>query len=176
VTDRTASILDKPAGGIRVTPPAGDVSVRKIDVSVCKVDAKLGLVFGYAIVCKVKNADGTFEPYYDSGTLDEDDGVIYSDHIPEDVMLEGVTDFMKSARVAGDMHERDENDVPIMKGTVVHSFPLTEDIAAGLGIAADKTGWLVAVQPEPEVFKLYQSGERKQFSIGGRARRKKEAA
>jgi hypothetical protein len=174
VTQKAASDANT-AGGIRVTPPAG-VPVRKIDVSVCKVDAKLGLVFGYAIVCKVKNADGEFEPYFDAGSLDEGDGVVYSDHIPEDVMLEGVTDFMKSARIAGDMHERNGDDEPIAKGTVVHSFPLTEDIAAGLGITAEKTGWLVAMQPDPEVFKLYQSGERKQFSIGGRGRRKKEAA
>jgi hypothetical protein len=147
--------------------------IRKVEVNVCKVDKKRGLVFGWAIVCKVKNAEGKFEPYFDTGTLDETDGVVYSDHITEEAMLDAVTEFMQSARVAGDMHEVDENGAPIQKGNVVHSFPIIEDMVADLGIDTDKTGWLVATKPDPEVFKKYESGERTQFSIGGRGRRQK---
>lgn len=151
-----------------------DSNVRKIEVSVLKTDAKLGLVFGYAIVCKVKNAAGDFEPYYDTGSYDENLDEVFSDHITEQAMLEGVTDFMKSQRVATEDHERDDDDNPVQKGIVVHSFPLTEDIAKSLGIVCEKTGWLVAMQPEPEVFKRFESGELKQFSIGGRAYREPE--
>ena len=93
-------------------------------------------------------------------------------------MFEGVIEFMKSARVAIEDHECDENDAPVRKGTVVHSFPLTEDIAASLGIVTDKTGWLVAMQPTAELFKRFESGDLRQFSIGGGAIRvpEKEAA
>ena len=111
-------------------------SVRKVEVQVAKVDAKLGLVFGYAIVCKVRNADGAFEDYYDEGSLDPDDDIVYSDHITERAMLEGVTAFMQSAdRVATVDHERDDEGLPVQKGSVVHSFPLTEDIAERLALA-----------------------------------------
>ena len=151
-------------------------SVRKVEVQVAKVDAKLGLVFGYAIVCKVRNADGAFEDYYDEGSLDPDDDIVYSDHITERAMLEGVTAFMQSAdRVATVDHERDDEGLPVQKGSVVHSFPLTEDIAERLGITCKMTGWLVAMRPEPEVFKKFESGALRQFSIGARVRREKES-
>ncbi len=162
--------------------------VRKIEVTALKTDAKLGLVFGYAIVCKIRNEAGDLEPYYDSGSEDPTDGEVYSDHITEKAMLEGVTEFMKSAeRTATDMHERevdadgeqvlDDNDraIPVKKGTVVHSFPLTEDIAKALGITVEKTGWLVAMQPDAEMLKRFEDGTLKQFSIGGRVARQKEA-
>lgn len=165
-----------------------EVNARKIEVTACKVDSRLGLVFGYAIVCKIKNADGEFEDYYDSGTEDPTDGEVYSDHITEKAMLEGVTEFMKSARVATEMHERELDDdgnrvldeegraIPVQKGVVVHSFPLTEDIAKALGIECEKTGWLVAMQPDAEMLKKFESGALKQFSIGGRVARRVEAS
>ncbi len=155
-----------------------DSNVRKVEVSVLKTDAKLGLVFGFAIVCKIKNDAGEFKDYYDSGSYDENLDEVFSDCITEQAMLEGVTEFMKSQRVATEEHERDDDEKPVQKGTVVHSFPLTEDIAASLGIVTEKTGWLVAMQPAPEVFKRFENGELKQFSIGGRVVREpeKEAA
>lgn len=165
-----------------------DVPARKIEVTALKVDSKLGLVFGYAIVCKIKNAAGEFEPYYDSGTEDPSDGEVYSDHITEKAMLEGVTEFMKNSRIATEMHERELDDegeqvlddegraVPVKKGTVVHSFPLTEDIAKALGIECQKTGWLVAMAPDAEMLKKFETGALKQFSIGGRVARRVEAS
>lgn len=138
--------------------------VRKIEVQVCKVDQKLGLVFGYAIVCKVDGND-----YYDSGSLDED-GQVYRDHIPEQDMLEAVTDFMRDARVAKVQHEGGQ------RGLVVHSFPLTTDIAKALDISPRMTGWLVAMQPDPDMLAKFASGELTGFSIGGTGRRQKDAA
>ena len=77
-------------------------NVRRVEVTVAKVDKKLGLVVGYAIVCKVKNADGAFEDYYDTGSIDPATGEVYSDHITEEAMLEGVTEFMKSSARGAD--------------------------------------------------------------------------
>lgn len=162
-----------------------DATVRKIEVTACKVDSKLGLVFGYAIVCKVRNEAGELEDYYDTGTEDPADGEVYSDHITEKAMLDGVTEFMKSQRIATDMHERelddegnqvlDENNraIPVQKGTVVHSMPLTTSLCEWLGIAevVKMTGWIVAMQPEAEMLKRFEDGTLKQFSIGGRVGR-----
>lgn len=112
---------------------------------IAKVDEGLGLVFGWGIVCKI---DG--EEYYD----------VQGDHIPEEAMLEAVTEFAKTDRVAGDMHV-------FKDGTVVHEFPLTDDIAKAFGITTDRTGWMVAVAPSDDVLQKFKSGEYTGFSIGG---------
>lgn len=106
-----------------------------------------GLVLGFGIVCKIDGQD-----YYDT----------QGDHIPEDVMLKGVSEFMLSGRIAKEMH----SGGPI--GTIVHSFPLTSDVAKALGIQTRKTGWLVAMKPDSEaVLAKFASGEYTGFSIGG---------
>lgn len=112
---------------------------------ILKVDDGLGLVFGWGIICKI---DG--EEYFD----------VQDDAIPEEAMLEAVTDFAKTARTSGDMHVFED-------GTVVHEFPLTEEIAKAFDITCPKTGWMVAVEPSPEVYAKFKSGEYTGFSIGG---------
>lgn len=139
-------------------------AARPLQVNVCKVDTSLGLVFGYAIVCKVGGED-----YYDTGSADPD-GAVYSDHISEDEMLAATTEFMLTARVAKEMH--DPADQP--RGVVVHSFPLTTEIAKALDITADKTGWLIAMKPDDAMLAKFASGELTGFSIGGTAHREKE--
>lgn len=121
--------------------------------SFVKVDEELGLVFGFAIVC---NKDG--EPYYD----------LHNDHIPEDSMLTAATDFMLKSRVAGEMHERDENRNPITKGTVVFCFPLTTEVAKSLNIKTQMTGLLIAMKPDDKaIVEKFKTGEYTGFSIGG---------
>jgi hypothetical protein len=110
------------------------------------VDDGLGLVFGWGIVC---TEDG--KPYFD----------VHKNHIPEDAMVEAVTDFMKNSRGAGEQHERMD------AGTVVHSFPLTAEIASAMGIGTDKTGWMIAMAPDPAMLAKFKSGELTGFSIGG---------
>lgn len=110
------------------------------------VDQGLGLVFGWGIIC---NEAG--RPYYD----------VQKNHIPEDAMVIATTDFMKNSRAAGDMHRRMD------AGSVVHSFPLTADIAKAMGVASDKTGWMVALAPDPAMLRKFASGEYTGFSIGG---------
>ncbi len=121
-----------------------------IEATILKTDSDLGLVMGWGIVC---NIDG--EQYFD----------LQGDHITEAAMTEAVTDFMKSDRVAMDMHLGED---AILPGRIVHSFPMTAEIAKSFGITTDQTGWMVAMQPEDnEVLAKFASGEYTGFSIGG---------
>ncbi len=116
---------------------------------ILKVDESLGLVFGFAIICKV---DG--EDHFD----------LQADHIPEGVMLKGSLDFAKGKRVAKEMHQGES------VGDVVFMFPLTSEIAASLNIVTKHTGLLIAMQPDdPEVLRKFATGEYTGFSIGGTA-------
>lgn len=116
--------------------------------TILKVDAELGLVFGFAIVCK---QDG--EPYFD----------LQDDHIPEDSMLKAATNFMEHSRAAKEMHAGDR------VGDIVFAFPLTTDIAKSLQIETKMTGLLIAMKPsDPEVLRKFKDGELTGFSIGGR--------
>lgn len=114
---------------------------------VVKVDDTLGLVMGYAIVCK---EDG--EDYFD----------LHGDHIPEDSMLKAALDFMQNSQVAKEMHQGDQ------VGTVVFAWPMTTEVAKAFGFEVKKTGLLIAVKPEdPEMLKRFREGKLTGFSIGG---------
>ncbi len=116
---------------------------------ILKVDKSLGLVFGFAMVCKV---DG--EVHVD----------LHLDDIPEQEMLKSALGFAKSARVAKEMHEGDQI------GDVTFIFPLTSEIAESLEIVTKRTGLLIAMKPDdPEVLRKFADGEYTGFSIGGRA-------
>jgi len=124
----------------------GETTMADFDkAQVVKVDADLGLVFGFAVVCK---RDG--ERYFD----------LQDDHITEKAMLEAATDFMIHSRVSKDMHDSAD-------GTVVFAFPLTSDIAKSLKIETEQTGLLIAMKPSPEVFGKFKDGTYTGFSIGG---------
>jgi hypothetical protein len=135
---------DDGEGGL--TPDADDADSDIVKCSVAKVDKRLGLVFGFAIVSK---QDGN--EYFD----------LQGDHIPEGAMLEAATDFMLHSRVAKEMHVGSE------KGTVVFAFPLTTDIAKALDIQTKTTGLLIAMKPTAEVLGKYADGTYTGFSIGG---------
>jgi hypothetical protein len=115
---------------------------------VCKADEKLGLVFGYAMVCKI---DG--KPYFDT----------QGHHIPEDTMLKVLSRFMQSENiVAKEMHSGEQ------VGTYVFAFPMTSEIAKSLDIEVKQTGALVAMKPDnPATLAKFVSGEFTGFSIGG---------
>lgn len=116
-------------------------------VKFLKFDEPLGLVFGWAIICKEAGED-----YWDR----------QDDHIPEEAMLKATTDFMINSQVAKEMHEGD----PI--GSILFAFPLTGDIAKAFGLQAERTGLMIAMKPANEdVLEKFRSGEYTGFSIGG---------
>lgn len=118
-----------------------------VGTSIVKVDAALGLVLGWAIVCKRDGAD-----YFD----------LQDDHIPEDAMLKAAVDFMEAGAIAKEMHQGN----PV--GSVVFAFPMTTEIAKAFGIESKQTGLLIAMKPTPDVLAKYQDGTYTGFSIGGR--------
>lgn len=126
---------------------------------IAKVDETLGLVFGYAIVCKVDD-----QPYYDLNVDKMQDGSFkrVPEHITEDAMLKASVDFAKSARVGNEMHKGPDS------GEYVFVFPMTADIAKAFGIQTRTTGLLIAYKPTPEVFAKFKDGSYTGFSIEGR--------
>ena len=117
-----------------------------IRAEVLKVDDALGLVMGYAIICKDDGKD-----YFD----------LQGDHIPEDAMLKAALDFMEHSQVAKEMHQGEQ------AGTVVFAFPMTEDIAKAFNILTTRTGLMIAMRPDADMLKRFQLGELTGFSIGG---------
>jgi hypothetical protein len=121
-------------------------SVFKADISVTDVNESLGIVFGWGMVTDIND-----QPYYD---LD-------NQHIPSDLMVKATSAFMETSRISNDSH------TTIDIGTVVHSFPLSSEIAASMGITSMIKGWMVGVKPSPEILAKFVSGEYKGFSIEG---------
>lgn len=117
------------------------------EFEVCKVDESLGIVFGYAIVCKQNG-----EEYWDT----------QGDHITEQAMLEATAEFMTGDRMAKVMHKGDS------AGQVVYGFPVTQEIAESLDMRVEKTGFVVGMKPDDEeILEKFRSGELTGFSIGG---------
>lgn len=148
-----------------------------------KVNAELGVVFGYAIVCRERDAEGDWQDHYDT----------QGHHIPEVEMLKASVDFAQHASEARaeliakalvdalrdessvdedrmvelvkaaskDMHEGDDIQ------EVVQMLPVTEELAEALDWQIKKTGLVIALKPTAEVLELYKSGQRTGFSIGG---------
>ena len=86
------------------------------------------------------------------------------DVITPDTLVKAVNDFMEHVRVGKVMHEGDQT------GMVLHSLPVTKEIADSLGIQTDREGWIVAYKVyDDAVWQLVKSGELSAFSIGGRA-------
>jgi len=123
----------------------GDETFSKVNV--VKVDEGLGLVFGFAIICKRDGKD-----YFD----------LQDDHIPEDAMMDAAADFMLHSRMSKDMHEGDQD------GAIVFAFPLTTDVAKALDIVTSQTGLLIAMKPSAGVLAKYKDGTYTGFSIGGK--------
>ena len=114
---------------------------------VLKVDDSLGLVLGWAIVCKKDGAD-----YWD----------LQDDHIPESSMIAAAVDFMQHSRTAKEMHGGES------AGSVLFAFPMTEDIAKAFGVETKTTGLMIAMKPESaDMLAKFKDGTYTGFSIGG---------
>jgi len=107
------------------------------------------LAFGWAYVSTVK---GEF-------SLDHS-----GEFIRPEQLAKAATNFMLSMRTAKSMHTGESI------GEVVHSMPLTNDIAKALGIQSDREGWVIALKVyDDQVWQDVKSGKLAAFSIGGRA-------
>jgi|GEM_PF-2920186 len=125
---------------------------------IAKVDESLGIVFGWAVICKVAGQD-----YYD-WNIDHGGahaGQRIPEHITEPAMLKSAAAFMASERPGNEMHAGDD------VGKFLFAFPLTTEIAKAMGIACDKTGLMVGYQAPPAVLAKFKSGAYTGFSIEG---------
>lgn len=122
--------------------------VFKASCEVTGVDESLGIVFGWGMITKINGED-----YFD---LDEQ-------HVTNQFMLKATSSFMEESRISNDMHT--ESDI----GVVVHSFPLTDEVAKSMGIFSNINGWMVGVKPSEDILAKFVSGEYTGFSIEGSA-------
>ena len=118
------------------------------DCVVAKVNSKLGLVFGYAVISE---RDG--RPYFDK----------QQEQMTEDGFLKAALDFVLVAGAAAkEMHVKED------PGCCPFIFPLTKEIAKALEITARSYGILVGMKPSSAVFEKFEDGTYTGFSIGGR--------
>ena len=94
-------------------------------------------------------------------------GEISYDHSGEwvspDTLVKAATNFMKNTRVSKVNHQGDQD------GDIVHSLPLTKELAQALGIQTEREGWIIGVIASDETLAKVQNGSLTSFSIGGRA-------
>ena len=119
---------------------------------ILKVDTERRIVWGWASVCTMKGETVTD---------------LQGDRIAPAQMEKMADRFMRSARAAKAMHYGDD------VGEVIHSFPMTKELADAFGIQSDREGWITGtyIKSDEEWAKVL-NGTYKGLSIGGRARRK----
>jgi len=130
-------------------------------MKILKVDEEQRMVYGWASVI----SEGG-RPHVDS----------QGDVIMPAELEKATTEFMKDVRKVLGMHRREEDGaVPEQgDGMVVHSLPLTAELAKALGVESDREGWIVGVHvPGDELWAGVKSGEFAAFSIGGSGTRVK---
>lgn len=119
---------------------------------VIKVDGERRIAWGWASVSTVKGEIVTDRQ---------------GDRITPVEMEKMADGFMMSARTAKAMHEGGG------VGEVIHSLPLTKELAAALGIESDREGWIIGMKIHDEdTWQMFKTGKLAAFSIGGKARRK----
>lgn len=144
------------------TVPAPQIIKVQEDV---QIDAAHGIVFGFAIVSKIRKDDGTYEDYYDLNI--DTEGVHKGKKVPEAVTDDAILKAVVEATEPGTHLVGDEMHDGPDSGTYPFMFPLTEDIAKALGVDAPKLGLLVGYRPEAEVLKKFQDGTYTGFSMTG---------
>lgn len=131
------------------------MSTEDVAFNFAKLDEALSeeqrMVWGWASVSTIK----------DALLLD-----LQNDAIEGDELVKMATDFMEAVRTSKRMHQGEQ------VATVVHSLPLTKEIAGAFGIDVPEEGWIVGVKVhDDETWEMVKSGELSGFSIGGRAER-----
>lgn len=129
------------------------------------VDDGHGLVFGYAIVTKVRNADGDLEDYYDLNV--DQEGVHKGKRVPENITDEAMLEAYVDVRKASTDLPGNEQHAGPDTGVYYDLFPLTEEIAKSLDITVKRTGLLCVYKPEADVLAKFKDGTYTGFSIEG---------
>lgn len=134
---------------------------------VLNVDSEHGLVFGYAIVSKTRDAfDGEFEDYYDLNI--DQDGVHKGQRVPENITEDAMFKAAVDAAEQGTQLPGDEQHAGPDVGSYYFMFPVTEQIAKALDWQVKKTGLVVGYHPgDDEVLKKFKDGTYTGFSITG---------
>lgn len=136
------------------------IAVQRV-CEILKVDRKLGIALGFAIVCK-EVKDGKVEDYYD----------LHGDHISEEVMIKAAADFAMTAERTGKVQHTGEK-----VADVVFMFPLTEEFSKQVGITSERFGLLIGYKPlKAEVLDDIEKGVYKGFSLGGEGVREEVAS
>jgi hypothetical protein len=119
---------------------------------ILKVDTARRIVWGWASVSTI------------NGELVTD---LQGDRITPTEMEKMADGFMRSTRAAKVMHEGD------VEGEVIHSFPLTKELAEAFDIQTDREGWITGTYiKSDEAWGRALKGEFRGLSIGGRAKRR----
>ena len=113
---------------------------------IAKADTDRNLIFGWPIISSVRG-----KAYVDK----------QNDVIPFDSALDAMIAFTKGDRDSLVQHEGQA------LGKVIFIMPLDSEICKGLKISTDREGVCVAIQVEPEVMRLYETGKLTGLSIGG---------
>ena len=125
----------------------------KAEHKIAKVETSQGLVFGWGQVFLERTEKG-LDQYYDTD----------NDAFDEEGAVPAWDGLMSEGRVLKANHQGEQ------VGDVIFAFPLTLDIAKSLGFDVDtipRTGTLVGVRPQSDIFAKYESGEWDSFSVGG---------
>ena len=120
------------------------------DCKIAKIDTRLGLVFGWAVVCSQDS-----QPYFD----------LQGHNIEPSGLLKAASEFMLKSRRARKQHTEES------AGEIVFCWPLTADIAGAFGIESRTTGLMIGMKCTKEVLAKFADGTYSGFSIGGFARK-----
>jgi len=115
---------------------------------VLKADHDAKIVWGW---CYVATVNGEIS-YDHSG-----------EYVAPETLVKAATNFMMNTRVSKVNHTGDKD------GDIVHSLPVTKELAEALGIQTNREGWIIGVRVSPTTLAKVESGELASFSIGGRA-------
>jgi hypothetical protein len=119
---------------------------------VTKMDDEKRIVYGYASVIS-KNG----EPIVDR----------QGDIITAEELEKAASEFMLSSRIGKTMHSGEPTT------TIIHSFPMTDEIKKAYQIESPYEAWLIAVKVhDDQTWDMVKRGELKDFSIGGKANRR----
>lgn len=128
---------------------AGGIADIEAVCNVVKVDAPMGLVFGW---CLATTTDGGKTPHID----------LQGDAVTgDDELIKIAAEFMESGAASDVMHDGD------IDGRIVFAMPLVPEVNKALGIESNVHGLAIAMKPSIETFKRFQSGELRAFSIAG---------